>query len=307
MSLNKVRVQLLDTSTGVVLQEVDVLTSADAVTFSDGQTFQQKLNAGALKGAKGDTGAQGVQGIQGEPFAVAKIYASVALMNAGYATDGIGVGKFVLINTGNINDADNAKLYVKGATAYTFLTDLSGATGIQGSQGVQGIQGVKGDTGATGATGAKGDKGDTGSQGIQGIQGVKGDTGATGAQGIQGIAGATGATGTRGSQWYSGTLITGTSGTATVFSGSGITSALVNDQYFNTSTGNVYVCTVAGNAATAKWVYSICLKGATGATGAQGVQGIQGVKGDTGATGETVKVGTTYATATQANLFLKLI
>ena len=277
MSLNKVRVQLLDTSTGVVLQEVDVLTSADAVTFSDGQTFQQKLNAGALKGAKGDTGAQGVQGIQGEPFAVAKIYASVALMNAGYATDGIGVGKFVLINTGNINDADNAKLYVKGATAYTFLTDLSGATGIQGAQGVQGIQGVKGDTGATGA------------------------------QGIQGIAGATGATGTRGSQWYSGTLITGTSGTATVFSGSGITSALVNDQYFNTSTGNVYVCTVAGNAATAKWVYSICLKGATGATGAQGVQGIQGVKGDTGATGETVKVGTTYATATQANLFLKLI
>lgn len=277
MSLNKVRVQLLDTSTGAVLQEVDVLTSADAVTFADGQTFQQKLDAGALKGAKGDTGAQGVQGIQGEAFSIAKTYASVALMNSGYASDGVGVGKFVLIDTGNINDTDNAKLYVKGASAYSYITDLSGATGIQGAQGVQGIQGVKGDTGATGA------------------------------QGIQGIAGATGATGTRGSQWYSGTLITGTSGTATVFSGSGITSALVNDQYFNTSTGNVYVCTVAGNAATAKWVYSICLKGATGATGAQGVQGIQGVKGDTGATGETVKVGTTYATATQANLFLKLI
>ena len=277
MSLNKVRVQLLDTSTGAVLQEVDVLTSADAVTFSDGQTFQQKLDAGVLKGAKGDTGVQGVQGVQGEAFSIAKTYASVALMNSGYASDGVGVGKFVLIDTGNINDTDNAKLYVKGASAYSYITDLSGATGIQGAQGVQGIQGVKGDTGATGA------------------------------QGIQGIAGATGATGTRGSQWYSGTLITGTSGTATVFSGSGITSALVNDQYFNTSTGNVYVCTVAGNAATAKWVYSICLKGATGATGAQGVQGIQGVKGDTGATGETVKVGTTYATATQANLFLKLI
>ena len=198
MSLNKVRVQLLDQNTGAVLQEVDVLTSADAVSFADGQTFQQKLNAGTLKGAKGDTGSQGVQGVQGEPFAVAKIYASVALMNAGYATDGIGVGKFVLINTSNVADVDNAKLYVKSSTAYTFLTDLSGATGIQGSQGVQGIQGAKGDTGATGATGAKGDKGDTGSQGIQGIQGIKGDKGDTGAQGIQGVKGDTGATGATG-------------------------------------------------------------------------------------------------------------
>ena len=196
--MDKVRVQLLDQTTGAVIKEVDVLTSADAVTFSDGQTFQQKLDAGVLKGAKGDTGVQGVQGVQGEAFSIAKTYASVALMNSGYASDGVGVGKFVLIDTGNINDTDNAKLYVKGASAYSYITDLSGATGIQGAQGVQGIQGVKGDTGATGATGAKGDKGDTGSQGIQGIQGIKGDKGDTGAQGIQGVKGDTGATGATG-------------------------------------------------------------------------------------------------------------
>ena len=55
--LNKVRVQLLDEETGSVLEEVDVMTSADAVSFADGQTFQQKLDAGLLKGQKGDTGA----------------------------------------------------------------------------------------------------------------------------------------------------------------------------------------------------------------------------------------------------------
>lgn len=268
MSLNKVRVQLLDTTTGDVLQEVDVLTSADAVSFADGQTFQQKLDAGLLKGA---TGAQGVQGVQGEAFSIAKVYASVSAMNTGYATDGLTQGKFVMIDTGNVADADNAKLYVKGASTYTFVTDLSGATGVQGPQGIQGIQGATGATGSAGATGA------------QGIQGVAGATGATGATGV------------RGSQWYSGTLITGTSGTATVFSGSGITSALAGDYYLNTSTGYVYNCTLAGMASVAKWVYSGSIKGATGA------QGIQG------ATGETVKVGATYATATQANLFLKLM
>lgn len=54
---------------------------------------------------------------------------------------------------------------------------------------------------------------------------------------------------------YSGNKITGTSTTATVFSGSGITAAVVNDRYVNTDNGNYYKCTVAGAAAVAKWVY----------------------------------------------------
>ena len=66
-------------------------------------------------------------------------------MNAGFASDGVKQGQFVLIDTGNVNDADNAKLYVKGTTAYTYLTDLSGATGMTGPQGPQGL---KGETGA---------------------------------------------------------------------------------------------------------------------------------------------------------------
>ena len=66
MALNKVRVQLLNETTGAVEQEVDVLTSADAVTFSDGETFQQKLDQGKLKGATGATGPQGIQGPKGD-------------------------------------------------------------------------------------------------------------------------------------------------------------------------------------------------------------------------------------------------
>lgn len=63
--LRKVRVQLLNESTGAVEEEVNVLTSAECVTFADGETFEQKLAAGKLTGPKGDTGAAGPQGATG--------------------------------------------------------------------------------------------------------------------------------------------------------------------------------------------------------------------------------------------------
>lgn len=115
-----------------------------------------------------------------------------------------------------------------------------------------------------------------GPQGPKGDKGDKGDTGNTGA---------TGAAGARGSQWFSGTGVTGTSATATVFSGSGVSSALVGDWYLNTSTGCTYQCTVAGVASAAKWVYKGSIKGATGAAGATGEKGDAGSKGDKGDTG----------------------
>ena len=98
--------------------------------------------------------------------------------------------------------------------------------------------------------------------------------------------GSTGATGTTGSQWYAGTGITGTSTTATAFADSGVANARVNDMYLNTSTGNTYKCTVAGNATNAKWVY------------AGNIKGIQGDKGNTGATGNGIsKADITYASS----------
>ena len=68
---------------------------------------------------------------------------------------------------------------------------------------------------------------------------------------ISGADGSPGQTGTAGGRWYSGTGITGTSTTATIFSGSGVASAVVGDMYLNTSTWNTYRCTVAGAASVA--------------------------------------------------------
>ena len=160
-------------------------------------------------GATGATGPKGPQGERGEGFSIAKVYASVEAMNAGYATDGVKVGGFVIISS-DISDPHNAELYVKGADAYTLVTDMSGAQGIKGDQGptgaqgpagatgpqgIQGIQGTMGKTGATGPQGPKGATGETGPIGPEGAtgptgpQGVKGDQGERGPQGIQGVKG----------------------------------------------------------------------------------------------------------------------
>lgn len=61
--------------------------------------------------------------------------------------------------------------------------------------------------------------------------------------------------GSGGDTTYRGNAITGTSTTPTAFPDTGITNAKAGDWYINTSNGNVYQCTVAGNASTAKWVY----------------------------------------------------
>lgn len=173
-SLNKVRVQLLDQTTGAVIKEVDVLTSADAVSFADGQTFQQKLDAGVLKGAKGDTGTQGVQGIQGLKGDKGDTGAIGATGSTGITgaqgiqgvkgTDGATwisstgapttqgkTGDFYLNTT-------NFDVYSKATGSWVLTGNIKGATGIQG---VTGAQGIKGDTGTQGIQGVKGDTGDT--------------------------------------------------------------------------------------------------------------------------------------------------
>lgn len=142
-------------------------------------------------------GPEGPQGPRGEDFRVDKIYSSVAEMNAGYATDGLPENSFVLINTGNVEDEDNAKLYVKGPEKYEYLTDLSGAAGIQGPEGPAG---PKGDTGPQGEPGQDGAPGEPGAQGPQGEPGPQGEKGEKGDTGPQGPAGADGAQGPPGEQ-----------------------------------------------------------------------------------------------------------
>ena len=196
-------------------------------TFSNGKTITVKNGSKGSQGEKGDQGergekgeqgiqgAQGVQGIQGEQgipgvkgdkgdkgdgFSIAKTYPSITAMNEWHATDGVPLNGFVLINTGNVNDADNAKLFVKLENGYSYLTDLSGSQGIQGEKGADGANGKDGTNGKDGVSathswdgttltvtsasgtssadlkGDKGDKGDTGEQGEKGDKGDKGDT-----------------------------------------------------------------------------------------------------------------------------------
>ena len=78
----------------------------------------------------------------GAPFKVAKIFSSVAEMEAGHATDGVVAGELVLIDTGNVEDEENARLYVKDEAIYRYFTDLSGAAGIRGEDGRAPVRGV---------------------------------------------------------------------------------------------------------------------------------------------------------------------
>lgn len=132
-------------------------------------------------GPAGPQGPAGEKGEKGEAFSIARMFASVAEMNASFNDQDVKEGQFVLINTGNVEDADDARMYVKGKEAYSFVCDLSGAAGIQGPKGdtgAQGIQGIQGEQGIQGVAGEVGPKGDTGARGEQG---PKGDTGAKGA------------------------------------------------------------------------------------------------------------------------------
>lgn len=138
-------------------------------------------------GPKGDTGEQGPKGEKGEPFFISKVYPSVNAMHLAYSTDGVPVGGFVVIDTGNVDDEDNAKLFIKGAAEYEFLTDLSGAQGIQGPQGEQGIQGPQGEQGIQGVQGIQGPKGDTGEKGADGSPGANGQPGKDGKDGVSPI------------------------------------------------------------------------------------------------------------------------
>ena len=155
-----------------------------------------------VQGPQGNVGPQGIQGVPGKPFDIKKAYNSVADMNANFSSD-LDEGDFCVIAS-NVEDKDNADLYVRQGTKMKFIVDLSGATGIQGPAGPQGKQGVQGPQGNVGPQGPKGDPGpqgpagDTGATGPQGLKGDKGDPGEAGPQGPKGDKGDPGPQGPQG-------------------------------------------------------------------------------------------------------------
>ena len=68
----------------------------------------------------------------GDPFEIKKTYRSIAEMEADYDNPMIGVGQFVWINTLDVEDPDNSKLFLKGTEEWILVGDLSGSQGIQG-------------------------------------------------------------------------------------------------------------------------------------------------------------------------------
>lgn len=106
--------------------------NANQITFSDGQTFQAKLDAGTLKGDKGDPGEKGADGAQGPKG-----------------------------DTGEQgSQGEQGPQGIQGPKGDTGDTGAQGPKGDTGPRGPQGIQGPKGDTGPEGPQGPKGDPGD---------------------------------------------------------------------------------------------------------------------------------------------------
>ena len=135
------------------------------------------------QGIAGYTGSQGVIGYTGSKgdsglgFTIAKTYTSVATLTADTNPTGIVAGQFALIETGNVENPENSRLYLWNGSAYTYVSDLSGAQGITGPQGVIGYTGSQGTQGVIGYTGSQGVIGYTGSQGTQGVIGYTGSAG----------------------------------------------------------------------------------------------------------------------------------
>ncbi len=138
---------------GYVTKEIG---NASQIMFSDGDTFQAKLEAGTLKGDKGDTGAQGPKGVKGDKGDTGE-----------QGPQGIQGEK-----------GDTGEQGPAGADGYTPVK------GVDYFDGAKGDKGEKGDTGETGPKGDKGDPGEQGPAGKDGAQGPKGDQGPAGADGL---------------------------------------------------------------------------------------------------------------------------
>lgn len=126
-------------------QEVDVLEHDLYINTINGNMYQYFQIGDGYVWIK----ISNVKGPAGD-FKISKVYASVAEMNRNFATDGLPEGALVVIETGNVEDEDNAKLYVKGSNSYEYLTDMSGSQGVRGPQGEQGPVGPQGPTGPKG-------------------------------------------------------------------------------------------------------------------------------------------------------------
>lgn len=68
----------------------------------------------------------------GDAFTYKKEYPSVEAMEADWGTADVKLGEYVIINSNNVEDPDDARVYLKTQNGWKFIVDLSGMQGIQG-------------------------------------------------------------------------------------------------------------------------------------------------------------------------------
>lgn len=260
----------------------------------------------------------------GDAFTIVKTYSSVQAMEDDYNNPEVKAGQFVMIDTGNVENEEDSRLYLKGNTEWKFISDLSGAQGIQGlsayqvavqhgfegtedewlislkgEKGETGPKGDKGDTGEKGATGERGPQGLQGERGLQGVQGEKGEqgiqgpVGPKGEQGEQGIQGIQGPQGEPGPQGPKGDTGSGLNIKGELDSESQLPQEGVSGDAWLIA-GNLYVFVGEnGNVeSNPKWSNVGSIQGPQGEPGpkgepgANGAPGVQGPKGDPGEKGE---------------------
>lgn len=253
----------------------------------------------------------------GDAFTIVKTYSSVQAMEDDYNNPEVKTGQFVMIDTGNVENEEDSRLYLKGDTEWKFISDLSGAQGIQGLsayqvavqhgfegtedewlislKGEKGETGPKGDKGDTGEKGATGERGPQGLQGERGLQGVQGEQGEPGIQGPIGPKGEKGDQGERGPQGPQGQI--GPQGPkGDTGSGLNIKGELDSESQLPQEgvsgdawliAGNLYVYVGEnGNVeSNPKWSNVGSIQGPAGPTGPKGEQGEPGPKGEPGDNG----------------------
>lgn len=256
----------------------------------------------------------------GDAFTIVKTYSSVQAMEDDYNNPEVKTGQFVMIDTGNVQNEEDSRLYLKGNTKWKFISDLSGAQGIQGlsayqvavqhgfegteaewlislkgEKGETGPKGDKGNTGEKGATGERGPQGLQGERGLQGVQGEKGEpgiqgpVGPKGEQGEQGIQGIQGPQGEPGPQGPKGDTGSGLNIKGELDSESRLPQEGVSGDAWLIS-GNLYVYVGEnGNVeSNPKWSNVGSIQGPAGPqgpVGSKGEQGEPGPKGEPGADG----------------------
>ena len=228
--------------------------NASQIMFSDGSTFQSKLDAGLLRGIQGvqgpqgDIGPQGPQGIQGPAGA-----------------DGLPGAK------GDKGDRGPQGLQgPKGEQGEIGPQGPQGKPGPAGKNGVDGAPGPKGDKGDIGPQGPAGPKGDKGEPGNDGAPGPKGEIGPRGPQGVQGPQGPAGPKGDKGERGLQG--IQGEQGPQGIQGKIG-PQGPKGDKGDPGAQGPQGIPGEKG------------AKGDKGDPGPQGIQGLKGAKGDPGARG----------------------